>query len=124
MALREGVLKQERFTEKERRNLAILDIIRRARETSRAEISKITHLNIVTISNYLDDYITKNLVLETGLDVSTGGRRPELLELNPKFGYAIGLDLGAPHITAETYVVGIMIDTLGKTIAKVKIKKE
>jgi len=124
MALREGVLKQERFTEKERRNLAILDIIRRMRQTSRAEISKITHLNIVTISNYLDDYISKNLVLEKGLDVSTGGRRPELLELNPKFGYAIGLDLGAPHITAETYVIGIMIDTLGKPIAKVKVKKE
>ncbi len=124
MALREGALKQERFTEKERRNLAILDIIRRTRETSRAEISKITHLNIVTISNYLDDYISKGLVLEKGLDVSTGGRRAELLELNPKFGYAIGIDLGAPHITEETCVMGVMIDTLGKMVTKVKIKKE
>src|SRR3989338_220447 len=98
MALRENVLKSERFTEKERRNLAILDIIRRSREISRAEISKITHLNIVTVSNYIDDYITKGLVLEKGLDVSTGGRRPELLELNSKFGYTIGVDLGSPHI--------------------------
>src|SRR3989338_1834858 len=105
MALREEALRAERFTEKERRNLAILDIIRRTREVSRAEISRITHLNIVTISNYIDDYISKGLVLEKGLDISSGGRRPELLQLNPKYGYAIGIDLGPPHITDDTYVV-------------------
>lgn len=124
MALREGALRSERFTEKERRNLAILDIIRRTRQTSRAEISKITHLNIVTISNYLDEYISKGLVLEKGLDVSTGGRRPELLELNSRFGYSVGIDLGSPHITDDAAVIAIMIDTAGKTIAEVKIKKE
>lgn len=115
--------RQERFTEKERRNLAILDIIRRSRETSRAEISRITHLNIVTISNYLDDYINKTLVLEKGLDVSTGGRRPELLELNSKFGYSIGLDLGSPHITEDTAIICVMTDTFGRTVAKAKQAK-
>ena len=124
MAFREEVLKSDRFTEKERRNLAILDIIRRAREVSRAEISRITHLNIVTISNYIDDYISKGLVVEKGLDVSTGGRRPELLEVNPKYGYSIGIDLGAPHITDESYIVGVLVDVSGKTIVKAKIKKE
>jgi len=124
MALREGVLRSERFTEKERRNLAILDIIRRTREVSRAEISKITHLNIVTISNYIDDYIAKALVLEKGFDVSTGGRRPELLEINAKYGYTIGLDMGAPHITEDSCVVGVIVDTTGKIVSKVKVKKE
>jgi len=124
MALREGVLRSERFTEKERRNLAILDIIRRTREVSRAEISKITHLNIVTISNYIDDYIAKGLVLEKGFDVSTGGRRPELLEINAKFGYTIGIDLGSPHITEDSCIIGVLVDTSGRTISKIKVKKE
>jgi len=124
MAIRERNMSSDRFTEKERRNLAILDIIRRTREISRAEISKITHLNIVTISNYIDDYIAKGLVLEKGLDVSTGGRRPELLELNAKYGYTIGVDLGAPHITEDSCVIGVAVDTLGKIISKAKIKKE
>ncbi|MFH0764532.1 MAG: ROK family protein [Candidatus Omnitrophota bacterium] len=124
MALREGTLKSERFTEKERRNLAILDIIRRTREVSRAEISKITHLNIVTISNYIDDYIAKGLVLEKGYDVSSGGRRPELLEINSKFGYTIGIDLGSPHIMENSMIVGTLVDTAGKIICKVKTKKE
>jgi predicted NBD/HSP70 family sugar kinase len=124
MALREGVLRSERFTEKERRNLAILDIIRRTKEVSRAEISKITHLNIVTISNYIDDYIAKGLVLEKGFDVSTGGRRPELLEINSKYGYTIGVDLGSPHITEDSSIIGVIVDTAGRTISKIKVKKE
>jgi predicted NBD/HSP70 family sugar kinase len=124
MAFREQMLRTERFTEKERRNLAILDIIRRTREVSRAEISRITRLNIVTISNYLDDYIAKGLVIEKGLDVSTGGRRPELLELNPRYGYAVGIDLGPPHITEDAYVTAVMLDIYGKIAARAKVKKE
>ncbi len=124
MAIRERVLKGDRFTEKERRNLAILDIIRRTRQISRAEISKITHLNIVTISNYIDDYIAKGLVLERGYDVSTGGRRPELLDLNAKYGYAIGIDLGSPHITEDSFAVAVVVDAAGKIVAKARVKKE
>jgi len=124
MAIRERVLRGDRFTEKERRNLAILDIIRRTRQISRAEISKITHLNIVTISNYIDDYIAKGLVLERGYDVSTGGRRPELLDLNSKYGYAIGIDLGSPHIMEDSCAVAVVIDAAGRIIAKARVKKE
>lgn len=124
MAFREDVLKADRFTEKERRNLSILEIVRRAREVSRADISRITHLNIVTISNYIDDYIKKGLVLEKGLDVSSGGRRPELLQLNNRYGYAIGIDLGAPHITEDASIVGVLVDMSGKTVSKVKVKKD
>ena len=85
------ITKQERVTEKERRNLTILDSIRRGGEVSRAEISKITDLNIVTVSNYVSKHIKNKLIFEIGLDVSTGGRRPELLKLNPRFGYSIGI---------------------------------
>lgn len=123
MAIRESISRSDRFSEKERRNLAILDIIRKAREVSKAEIARITHLNIVTISNYVDDYIRKGLVLEKGLDVSSGGRRPELLEINSKYGYTIGIDLGSPHITEDTYVMVVIVDALGKIIAKDKVKK-
>lgn len=124
MAFKDSLFKSERFSEKERRNLAILDIIRRAREISRAEISRITHLNIVTISNYIDDYIGKGLVTERGLDVSTGGRRAELLQLNSKYGYTIGIDMGAPHITADSCLIAVVLDMSGRIIAKAKIHKE
>jgi predicted NBD/HSP70 family sugar kinase len=62
--------------------------------------------------------------LEKGLDVSTGGRRPELLELNPRYGYCVGIDMGPPHITEDAYVTAVMLDVYGKVVAKAKFKKE
>ena len=118
------VIKQDRLSEKERRNLSILDSIRRGREVSRADISKSTDLNIVTVSNYVSKYIKDKIVFETGLDISTGGRRPELLKLHPEYGYSIGIDLGAPQLTVNSRVVGVLMDFSGKVIAKETILKE
>src|SRR4030042_266428 len=115
--------KEERMSEKERRNLDILDTIRRKTEISRAEISKLTGLNIVTISNYVNTYIKKGLLFETGLDISTGGRRPELLKLNRDYGCSIGVDLGAPHIVEDTSLIACLLDMSSKIIAEEKIKK-
>jgi len=115
--------KEERLTEKERRNLEILDTIRRKTEISRADISKLTGLNIVTISNYVNTYLKKGLVYETGRDISTGGRRPELLKLNKEYGYSIGVDLGAPHIVEDTSLLACIMDMPSKVIAKEKVKK-
>ncbi len=78
--MRDFIVKEDRLSEKERRNLSILDSIRRNREISRADISKMTDLNIVTVSNYVSKYVKDKIVFETGLDISTGGRRPELLK--------------------------------------------
>ncbi|MBU0683179.1 MAG: ROK family protein, partial [Candidatus Omnitrophica bacterium] len=113
-----------RLSEKERRNLGILDSIRRSKEISRAEISKITDLNIVTVSNYVNKYLKHKIVLETGLDISTGGRRPELLQLNRQYAYSIGIDLGPPQITFDSSVVAVLMDISGQILAKEKFKKE
>lgn len=121
--MKEFMKKDERMTEKERRNLDILDTIRRKREVSRADISKFTGLNIVTVSNYVNTYIKKGLVHETGLDISTGGRRPELLRLNKDYGYSIGVDLGAPHIVEGTSLIACLLDMSSKVVAKEKVKK-
>jgi len=111
------------MTEKEKRNLDILDTIRKKREVSRAEISKLTGLNIVTVSNYANTYIKKGLVHEMGLDISTGGRRPELLRLNKEYSYSIGVDLGIPHIVEDASIIACLLDMSSKIVAKEKIKK-
>ena len=122
--MKDFIIKEDRLSEKERRNLSILDAIRRGKEISRAEISKLTDLNIVTVSNYINKYVKNKIVLETGLDISTGGRRPELLTLNRRYGYAIGIDLGAPQITADSYIIAVIMDLSGRILSKEKIKKE
>jgi len=121
--MREG-LQIERLSEKERRNLDILNSIRRATEISRADISRITSLNIVTVSNYINTYIRKGLVQEGGLDISTGGRRPELVRLNPDYGYTIGIDLGAPHITEDVKITGTVMNIAFKQVVKESVRKE
>lgn len=122
--MRDFIAKENRLSEKERRNLSILDSIRRGREISRADISKMTDLNIVTVSNYVSKYTKNRIVFETGLDISTGGRRPELLKLNPQYGYSIGIDLGSPQLTIDAAIIGVVMDLSGKVLAKEKIKKE
>lgn len=121
--MKDFVLREDRLSEKERRNLDILDRIRRGGEISRAEISKLTDLNIVTVSNYVGKYIKNKIVFETGLDISTGGRRPELLKLNREYGYSIGIDLGSPHLTIDASVIGVILDLSGKVVAKEKMRK-
>ncbi len=116
--------KNERLSEKEKRNLDILNTVRRSQDISRADISRLTGLNIVTVSNYINTYVKRGLVHEVGLDVSTGGRRPELIRLNPDYGYLIGVDLGAPHILEDTVITAVSMNIGLKQTAKESIKKE
>lgn len=91
-------------SDREKKNLLFLNLIRKHKSTSRTEISKLTNINMVTVSNYVNGYLKKGLVLERGYDASSGGRRPELVELNREWGYAIGIDIG------KSYIKGALVD--------------
>lgn len=104
------------LSDKERKNLAILEVVRKNGPISRTDISRITDFNIVTVSNYVNHYIKKGLVLEGELDESTGGRKPVLVELNHKAAYILGLGLNMFSM------VGIIVD-LGTNVVY-EIKKE
>ncbi|MBM3243519.1 MAG: ROK family transcriptional regulator, partial [Candidatus Omnitrophica bacterium] len=110
-------LSKEALTEKERRNIEILDILRKRGPISRPEISKDIGVNVVTISNYIDDFIKSNLVFEKELDISEGGRRPVLLDLNPQAGFVIGVGLNL------TNMVGILTDLKGNIITKAQVAR-
>src|SRR3989338_11628099 len=95
MIVRRPLLDQYRLSEREQKNLAILELIRRKGPITRTEISQGTDLNIVTVSNYISTYIQRGLVVEKGMDVSTGGRRPTLVELQHQKALTIGRVPGA-----------------------------
>jgi len=102
------------LTDRERKNLTILELIRRRGPLTRTEISKETELNIVTVSNYINNYIEKGLVLEGGLDVSTGGRRPVMVELNPKAGFVIGVGVDLFN------EIGLLTDLQANVLVRIK----
>ena len=101
------------LTDRERKNIVLMDVIRRNGPIAKTDIARITKHNIVTVSNYVEHYIKQKLVLEKGLDVSSGGRRPELVELNSEWGYIVGVDIGHTHITC-------LVSTLNPRILKKK----
>ncbi len=97
------------LTDRERKNIILLDVIRRNGPIAKTDIARITKHNIVTVSNYVEHYIKQKLVLEKGLDVSSGGRRPELVELNGEWGYVVGVDIAHASL-------GCMITTLNPKV--------
>ncbi|MCX5714583.1 MAG: hypothetical protein NT033_07255, partial [Candidatus Omnitrophica bacterium] len=105
------------FTEKEKRNIDIMEILRRYGPISRPDISKEMGINVVTISNYIDEFIKHNIAYEKELDVSEGGRRPALLDLNPQAGYTIGVGLNLMSM------VGLLLDLKGNIITKTQIAR-
>ena len=114
MVIRHTLFRDQVLSDRERKNLAILDIITKSGPVTRTEISRITKLNIVTVSNYVNSYIDKDLVIEKGFDVSTGGRKPTLVELNAKQGYVIGIDIGPINMTA------IVTDLANTVVGKIR----
>ncbi|TAM41776.1 ROK family transcriptional regulator [bacterium] len=110
-------LQKESFSEKEKRNIEMLDILRRQGPISRPDISHEMGINVVTISSYIDDFVKRNLVYEKELDVSEGGRRPVLLDLNPAGGFAIGVGLNLMNM------VGLLVDLKGNIITKTQIAR-
>lgn len=105
------------LNEKQKRNITILETLRRFGPLTRPEISQRLGVNVVTISHYIEDFIRKKLVLERELDVSEGGRRPQLLEFNSTAGFSIGIGLNLMNI------VGILIDLKGNIILKTQIER-
>lgn len=95
-----ALFKDQILSDRERKNLDILEVIRRYGPVTRTEVSRITKYNIVTVSNYVNNYIKKDLVVEKGLDISSGGRKPTLVELNSRNCFVIGIDIGPEHIIA------------------------
>jgi glucokinase-like ROK family protein len=76
----------------------VLNVIREGRLISRADIAKQTRLSRSTVSAIVDQLLATELIRERGVGVSRGGRRPILLEFNPRAGFVVGLDMGAAHL--------------------------
>lgn len=81
---------------------------------SRSSLSKLTGINKVSISDIIKDLISEQLVIETGIGSSSavGGRKPVLLEFNPRVAKIISLDIASNYISGTlTYLDGSHINS-------------
>lgn len=58
---------------------------------SRGDLARMVNLNLPTISTLISELMAEQEVIEEGFASSTGGRRPQLLDINPNRGYVIGV---------------------------------
>ncbi|MCD4674347.1 MAG: winged helix DNA-binding protein, partial [Anaerolineaceae bacterium] len=65
---------------------AVIGILRRNHQASRAEITTITNWSKAKTSQEIASLIAKGYVVEVGDGASQGGRKPRLLQINNKLG--------------------------------------
>ncbi|MBW5445602.1 ROK family protein [Cohnella sp. CFH 77786] len=93
----------------------VLESILRGAPLSRAQISERTGLNKATVSSLVQDLIEGSVVREIGTGVSSGGRKPVMLEFVASAGYAVGVDLGV------NYIRGVLADLQGGVVAEANL---
>ncbi len=77
----------------------VLDMIRfTPGGISRAELARQMSLSRAAITTMVDDLKRIHLVDEIEVGPAAGGRRPILLAINPRYGYVVGIDMGATHV--------------------------
>ena len=120
----------------------VLNKIRTSEPISRAQIAKETKLTPPTVSSIVRELIEQELVVESELGKSQGGRKPTMLLINKNGYYVIGVDAGPrtikcvlsnlsgqikeravvsiePRLTNETFLT-LLKDSVKKILQKVR----
>ena len=70
---------------------------------SRQDLSEATGLSPASVSNVTRELIEEGIVTEAGSVDSDGGRPRTLLQIDPNYGYVIGVDVGETRIRVELF---------------------
>jgi len=70
---------------------------------SRLELSRQTNLSPGTVTNITSDMFEDGVLIEKGTEESLGGRPRAILEINPEYGYLVGIDIGETHVNLELF---------------------
>jgi predicted NBD/HSP70 family sugar kinase len=104
---------------------------------NRAAIAKLTDLSIPSVMSIIDDLFEKRVIRSMGKGESSGGKPPEMLEIDPEWFYYIGVDIGRTTIrivvnnavaheaaclqepTGDPIPEGLFVDRLNQLILKI-----
>src|SRR5580698_8571944 len=76
---------------------------------TRQEIGVQAGLSPATVSNLVADLVAEGVIGEVGLEDSNGGRPRGLLQVNPHYGYVIGVDVGETEFLVELFDLGLQV---------------
>ena len=69
-----------------------------SRPGSRQDLSAATGLSMASVTSVVRELLDEGIVTEVGCEDSDGGRPRMLLDVNPDYGYVIGVDIGETRI--------------------------
>ena len=70
---------------------------------NRISLGQLTGLSSGSITSLTSALLEEGLILEVGLEQSDGGRPRVLLQVNPEFGYVIGVEIGETGVRVEGF---------------------
>jgi predicted NBD/HSP70 family sugar kinase len=76
---------------------------------TRQEVGAVAGLSPATVSNLVAALLAEGVVAEVGLEDSNGGRPRGLLQVNPGYGYVIGVDVGETAFLVELFDFGLQV---------------
>lgn len=89
----------------------ILKLLRAQGEASRPALARALDLSLPTITNIVKQLLDDGIVVEADYKQSTGGRRAALLQLNPDYAHAVGLEVSYSYLrAARVNLVGEIVD--------------
>ena len=94
----------------------ILTLVKNEDGISRAQIAEKLDISRATVTNIVRELVQLELVQESKMGESRGGRRPMLLKLNAEGAYVIGIEWGIEAIKA------VLLNLEAEIIAEVKIE--
>ena len=122
-------MKYDKFAMAQMNRSMVFDLIRRKGPISRAEIARTIGLSIPTVMKITEEFSHKQFVQDVGKGESSGGKRPELLELIPDSKYIIGVGVGRSktnvlmmNLAGEVFIREIM-ETGGTVVPEVWISR-
>jgi predicted NBD/HSP70 family sugar kinase len=84
---------------------------------TRQEIGAQAGLSPATVSNLVADLTGEGIIGEVGLEDSNGGRPRGLLQVNPDYGYVIGVDVGETAFLVELFDLGLELRARHRSVS-------
>ncbi len=85
---------------------SVLHLIWREKQISRAEIARQIGISRSTVTEVIRDLLNTGYVKEVGAGVSSGGRKPIVLEFQNNHKLILGIDIGATHVSVALLNLG------------------
>src|ERR1700721_3516046 len=82
---------------------AVLWSLQFSRPASRQDLSAATGLSVASVTSVVRELLDEGIVTEVGSEDSDGGRPRMLLDINPNYGYVIGVDIGETRIRINLF---------------------